>query len=115
MAIVTVDPECPHVVRRVRRLIEHHMGRDAATVFGEAMANVREHGTSPCAELVLHSAGFEVRNARRGAFRAKTRKASGEGGYGRTIMEQCGGSLETGHRHCHVAWRRPILSVKGEL
>ena len=44
MAVVKVDPDCPHAVRRVRRLIADHMGAEAAIVFGEAMANVREHG-----------------------------------------------------------------------
>lgn len=107
MAMMIVDPECQYVVRRVRRLIENRLGGDAAAVFGEAMANVREHGSRAHAELVLHHAGFELRNARTGAFRRRTRKPTGEGGYGRTIMEQCGGSLTTGRRHCRVAWRRP--------
>lgn len=107
MARMTVDPECPRVVRRVRRLIQTHMGHEAATVFSEAMANVREHGEASHAELVLHCAGFEVCNARRGHFRRNSRKPSGEGGYGRSIMEQCGASLSTGPHRFYVSWRKP--------
>lgn len=107
MATMTVDPECPHVVRRVRRLIRDRMGTDAATVFGEAMANVREHGKHARAELVLHNAGFAVRNVQNGAFREQSRKPTGEGGYGRQIMERCGATMDVHCRHCHVIWRRP--------
>lgn len=109
MARVKVDPECPHIVRRVRRLIENRMGGDAATVFGEAMANVREHGKSCHAELILHTTGFEVRNAQHGRFRSRSRKAAGEGGYGRRLMEQCGGSMNTAGRECYVQWKRPAI------
>ncbi|HEY3414043.1 MAG TPA: hypothetical protein VGM51_13460 [Armatimonadota bacterium] len=108
MARMTVDPECPHVVRRVRRLIENHMGSEAAAVFSEAMANVREHGGPSHAELMLHSAGFEVRNERRGQFRRYSRKPCGEGGYGRAIMEQFGASLNTGPHRFYVTWCKAV-------
>ena len=107
MARMIVDPECPHVVRRVRRLIQNHMGNEAATVFSEAMANVREHGEASHAELVLHNAGFEVRSARRGHFRRYSRKPNGEGGYGRAIMERFGASLNPGPHRFHVTWCKP--------
>ena len=106
MARMIVDPECPHVVRRVRRLIQNHMGHEAATVFSEAMANVREHGEASPAELVLHNAGFELCNARRGHFRRNSRKPSGEGGYGRSIMERYGASLNAGPHRFHVTWHK---------
>jgi hypothetical protein len=111
MATVVVDPECRHVVRRVRRLIENRLGCDAATVFGEAMANVREHGSNTRAELVLHHGGFEVRNIHNGTFHKRTRKPAGEGGYGRAIMERCGGAMTSGRGHCRVAWREPESRV----
>lgn len=107
MARLTVDPECPHVVRRVRRLIQNHMGNEAAAVFSEAMANVREHGVAARAELVLHNAGFDVCNVRSGHFRRYSRKPSGEGGYGRPIMERFGASLNAEPHQFFVRWRRP--------
>lgn len=107
MAILTVDPDCPQAVRRVRRLIRDHMGAEAATVFGEAMANVREHGENQRAEVALHRGRFEVRNASRHAFRPHSAKAAGEGGYGIRIMERMGASMHADDRHCSVRWRRP--------
>ncbi|HEY3266336.1 MAG TPA: hypothetical protein VGM37_05375 [Armatimonadota bacterium] len=106
MARVTVDPECADEVRRVRRLIRERLGVEAATVFGEAMANVREHGADARAELRLHGAGFEVHNMARGSFHRETDKPSGEGGYGLSIMERMGATLDTSRRHCCVRWRK---------
>jgi hypothetical protein len=106
MAILTVDPECPHAVRRVRRLIQDHMGAEAATVFGEAIANVREHGEHERAEVALHRGRFEVRNISRHAFHSRSAKPHGEGGYGLRIMERMGASLDADDRHCSIRWRR---------
>jgi len=106
MAKVCVDPECPQAVRRVRKLIRNHMGAEAATVFGEAIANVREHGEHERAEVALHRGRFEVRNVARHAFHAHTDKPHGEGGYGIRIMERMGASLDADDRHCSVRWRR---------
>jgi hypothetical protein len=107
MAILTVDSGCPQAVRRVRRLIQDYMGSEAATVFGEAMANVREHGEEARAEIALHRTRFEVRNAAHHAFHAETDKPTGEGGYGLRIMERMGASLDADDRHCSIRWRAP--------
>lgn len=107
MAQLTVDPECPGTVRRVRRVILKRLGADAATVFSEAMANAREHGDHGGTELVLHNRRFEVKNAAPGRFQWQSDKPVGEGGYGLHIIERMGASLEADDHYCCVRWRMP--------
>jgi hypothetical protein len=83
------------------------MGTEAATVFGEAIANVREHGECEPAEIALHRGRFEVRNVSHHHWPAPTTKPSGEGGYDIHIMERMGASLDADDRHCSIRWRTP--------
>jgi hypothetical protein len=107
MAIVTVDPECPRMVRRVRRVIRKHLGEEAATVFSEAVANVREHGGQEPARLVLHRHSFALENTAAKDVHRETGKPSGEGGYGLQIIERMGAIFDTHERYCCVRWRLP--------
>lgn len=105
MARFSVDSRCAESVRRVRHIIAEHLGADAAVVFGEAIANVREHSDDGHAWVLLHTTGFDVTNRCRHPVRHRTHKPSGEGGYGLGIMKELGASVACRGRETRISWR----------
>jgi hypothetical protein len=87
-------------------MIYDRLGQEAALVFSEAVANVREHSAEHRAEMSLHKTGFYISNGTNGHFSAQTVKPEGEGGYGLRIINMLGACVDCEGDTTSIRWQK---------